>query len=795
MRRLTAATAPAALAAVWLLSLFAPLLSPGRALASRDIPLFHLPLRTAFRWLVELGVPGWNPWLHGGQPVLSNPSYAAFYPPSWLVFLVAPHYALSLLVLLHAGIGLAGAWALARRLGCGRGGAALAAVGYAGCGALLSLLSAFTLFSSMAWFPWVLFFGDAALFDRGPWLRPALWAGFALALQLLNGEPSTVVMSGLGLLALAAARLRPAAVARVAVPCAVGLALAAVQLLPTLGRLADSPRSGGLSAEQATVWSSPPARLVEIAFPRFFGDPARAQEGFYFGWNLHDRDYPYVASLYPGLLLAVLGLAAILKWPVPRRGAWALAALAGAFLALGRHNPLFEAVREAVPVLSVLRFPEKFAVLLVLALLFAGALGWHWLLGEREAGRPQSADFPLALAGVLLATAVTLAALVHQAPRVAAWFIRAHGAPGLSPERQAAGLDFLRAESWMAVATAAAVVGLLALCRWRRPPRRLLEGLAVLLLGLDLWRYGHGLVKTLPASVYAEPPRLAAPLLPAQSRMYVEPLPEGEPELFARVGDPGEALARANIARLEPYSGVLWLIPYALHEDYDLMLTGWARRSLAVLHAERGQPEVARRYLGAWNVGTILERKPAAEWTAELAQDPGAPPSRAVPNPHLLRRYRFVPRAVFHATWEDAVRAARERGWTVAGEEHCVRPGSSPGALGFTVPPRPLSINDQGGLLRLHYRAEEGAFFVAAVTFDTGWRATLDGGTPLEVWPTAAGQMGMALPPGEHRLELEYTDPLVPLGAAVTGAALLGVLFVLVRWERRHPAGSLTEQA
>ncbi len=98
-----------------------PCSSPGRALASRDIPLFHLPLRAAFRRLAAGGPPVWNPWLHGGQPVLSNPNYAAFYPPSWLVFAVPPAYALSLLVLLHAAVAFAGAWLLARRLGAGRG--------------------------------------------------------------------------------------------------------------------------------------------------------------------------------------------------------------------------------------------------------------------------------------------------------------------------------------------------------------------------------------------------------------------------------------------------------------------------------------------------------------------------------------------------------------------------------------------------------------------------------------------------------------------------------------------------
>ena len=127
MRRWTAAIQPALIATVWLLGLFAPVLSPGRALANRDIAIFHLPLRTSFR---ELALPVWNPWLHGGEPILSNPSYAAFYPPSWLAVAAPLPWGLSLLAILHGGIAFAGAWLLARRLGCGRGAAALAGIGF-----------------------------------------------------------------------------------------------------------------------------------------------------------------------------------------------------------------------------------------------------------------------------------------------------------------------------------------------------------------------------------------------------------------------------------------------------------------------------------------------------------------------------------------------------------------------------------------------------------------------------------------------------------------------------------------
>jgi hypothetical protein len=781
------------LAATWLLALFGALLSPGRVLANRDIPQFHLPLRAAFRHLVEAGLPVWNPWLHGGQPVLSNPSYAAFYPPSWLVLVAPPAYALSLLVVLHAAVGFAGAWVLARRLGAGRGAAALAAVGYTGSGALLYLLSAFTLFCSMAWFPWVLVCGDAAL-ERRAWLRYALLCGGALALQLLNGEPVTVLVSGLGLIALAAARLarrpvRPWTSLRVAVPVAVAVMLTAVQLLPTAQRLADSPRAGGLDASLATTWSAPPSRLVELAFPRFFGDPAQPQAGRFFGWNLHDLDFPYVASLYPGLLLTVLGVCALSLWPIPRRGAWALAVLTGAFLALGRHNPLFEALREAVPVLAVVRFPEKFAILAVVSLAFAGALGWQRLMDERGAGRRAVADFPLALGLVLLATALSLAVLLHASPRTGLWYVRSHGGPDLSEATALSGLAYLRGEAWAAVATAAAVAGLFALCRARCPSRRFLTAAALALLAADLWHYGHGFVITLPASLYRDPPFLVDAVQPG-TRLFLSPPQAGQLAVFARTSDPHLAPVRSLLARLEPYSGTLWGIPYAFHEDYDLMLTDWGQRSTAVAISEWESGEAGReltfRFLGAWNVGTLLVRQETADWAAAVARDPQSPGVRPVINPWLLPRFRFVPRVSFHPSWGSALSVARQQQYAVHHHEHCVRPEAAPGDAEYPERPQPLGLRDEGGRVVLRYRAPAKAFFVVASTYDEGWQARVDG-APVRVWATGLGQMGVELPPGEHELVLAFKERLLPLGAAVTLVALVAWGLALV-WLRKGPS-------
>ncbi len=824
--------APALLAAAWLAALFAPLARPDRALANRDVALFHLPLRAAFARLAALGPPVWNPWLNGGQPLLSNPNYAAFYPPSWLVLALPPAYALNWLVIGHAALGFAGAYRLVRRLGGEPAAAALAALAWSGGGAALSLVSALTLFCGMAWLPWTLTWCDAALRPGPPAHRRrcALAGGAALALQALNGEPATVAVTALAVacLALSAAgaalrearagrRAAPAperrsspaaAVARTLAPLAlagvVALGLAAVQILPTWARLAGSARAGGLPAARAAVWSAPPARLAELAWPRFFGDPARLQEGLYFGWHLNDRGYPYVPSIYPGLLLSILGLSALVRSRVPRRGAWAAAALAGAVLALGRHDPLYGALRRVVPGLALLRYPEKFVLLLIAALVFAGALGWQWLAAERRAGRRDAADFPLALALVVLATALALATLFALRPHVAAWLVTAHGAPHPGAGEVARGVAFLRAEGWAAVASAAAVAALFALCRFARLPERALGALAVALLAGDLWHYGHGLVETLPAAAYRLPPPLARTLLArgggrgapggggggiaALDRVYVEPAAEGQPDLVLRSGNPALSIVRTQLARLEPYSGALWGLPYALDEDYDLMLTSWGRLALFVFHAEERSPELADRFLGAWNVGALALRRPAAEWIPE-AQKNGVPrPARLVPNPFVLPRYRFPRRVSFHPSYASALAVARLGGYDFGAAENCVRPAGKPATVAYAAP-AVLALDDRGGRLRLRYRAGAPAFFTFATTYDPGWEAMVDGAAQ-PVYPTAACQLGLELPAGEHALDLRFREPLAGLGGALSLLTLAACAGALARLSRPRRPGS-----
>ena len=160
---------------------------------------------------------------------------------------------------------------------------------------------------------------------------------------------------------------------------------------------------------------------------------------------------------------------------------------------------------------------------------------------------------------------------------------------------------------------------------------------------------------------------------------------------------------------------------------------------------------------------------------------------RVLENTYVLPRYRFVPRTVFHRDLDSALAAARAEGFALMRREHAVRPVGAEEESVYPRLPEPLELTDRGGWLRMRYRSASRAFFVVAATFDPGWEAEVDG-TPVAVFPTAACQIGLELPEGEHVLNLRYRDPLVPVGAGITLATLGGLALTLFRGRRREAA-------
>jgi len=104
------------------------------------------------------GLPLWNPYFGGGQPLAADPLAALFYPPTHLVhFLSLRNYYLVLIMghLVFAGLGML---LLARRaLKLPHLPALVAAVSFMATPRLLSHLGAghITILQTIAWFPWL----------------------------------------------------------------------------------------------------------------------------------------------------------------------------------------------------------------------------------------------------------------------------------------------------------------------------------------------------------------------------------------------------------------------------------------------------------------------------------------------------------------------------------------------------------------------------------------------------------------------------------------------------------------
>ena len=216
-------------------------------------------------------------------------------------------------------------------------------------------------------------------------MSDSLWLGLALGLGLLAGHAQTAFYGGVLLAAYLVFRavqgargkssrithhtsrftsyvLRPLAL--VILPLILGLALAAIQLLPTAELMLQSQRAAGVGYDFAMTNSMWPWRLITFLAPDFFGNPGR---GTYWGFGTYWEDAGYV-GLLPLLLAAGLVFGVIFR---RKRSAkrefgeagqvafWAIGAIVALVLALGQNTPVFPFLFSYVPTFDLFQAPAR----------------------------------------------------------------------------------------------------------------------------------------------------------------------------------------------------------------------------------------------------------------------------------------------------------------------------------------------------------------------------------------------------------------------------------------------------
>lgn len=366
------------------------LFEPGLIMGD-DVLLQNLPTAKLVYEAVDGNrLPFWNPSTMVGYPLYAEGQAGVFYPPTFLINrfvrfassapwplppgptwrlpmaldLFVHHLAFALLVYL-----------LARHLNTSATASFCAAVACAWGGFTISHLVHVNLVRAQVYLPllWLFSLRATGNGDAGS-LRDVAFHGVTLGLLFVAGHHQAALYIGLAwtafvvFLELAHGGSAWRALRRVAFPTALGVVLAAVQLLPTFELWSLSVRAEAASAAERLTWSFTPLSWGSWVLPFVHGSEQATRP--YFGAGLFHELTSYIGVLPLFVIFLVR----------PWRGADAITrfllgfALVGLALAAGPTNPLYAV--HLVPPFSFFRNPCRFVlwVELALALIAARAL-------------------------------------------------------------------------------------------------------------------------------------------------------------------------------------------------------------------------------------------------------------------------------------------------------------------------------------------------------------------------------------------------------------------------------------
>lgn len=345
-----------------------------------DLEAYYLPTRAFFNQALHNGDNFlWWPniqtgfYLHGeGQTAMTHPLHLLLH---WALPLTAAY---NLELLLTYPLGLWGAYLFLRRLELDKVSALFGAFGFAFGAYNLLHLAHLNVTPIVAHLPWLLLCLDTAL--SAPSRGRAIQAGVGLALltgsQLLNGHPQFVYLTGLIELSYLIVKRpgwahwsRPGLFVGAKL---VGLALAGVQLAPSLALLTHTDRAT-MTWQYIAKYSIHPEYLFQLVSPYIFR-----------------RSYDYVEfheySIYLGAVGLLLNLWLIRRWFELNRTArliclWGwLTAGFGLWLALGKYGYLLQYWLK-LPLMDLFRTPARHALLFQFGLTVTAALGLADLIG------------------------------------------------------------------------------------------------------------------------------------------------------------------------------------------------------------------------------------------------------------------------------------------------------------------------------------------------------------------------------------------------------------------------------
>jgi hypothetical protein len=337
-------------------------------------------------------IPLWNPYIFSGMPFWAHFESTIFYPLGILFWVMAPEKAYGYTMFLHLVLSGMAMYLLARSFHFTLFGAFVASTVYLLNGFVMATLYDGQMFriQSYLWIPVILFFLNRALrLKRSPFLHISL-AGLFWGIQILAGAPQdafytflAAMIFWLACLVFSHERRKdiPFGLGSVFLFFAIGLGVAAVQVVPAAEFVSVSVRAALDRYELMTLGSYPPEGLITALLPHFFGN--YTQGSFWVSgtpWSIP------LYNLYVGVFSMVALLFLFFRRPEDKAIIVFSASLAlfALVLALGKHTPLYKIV-VLIPGFGSLRAPSKILVLWAFAFSLLAGKGMDGLVHESKA--------------------------------------------------------------------------------------------------------------------------------------------------------------------------------------------------------------------------------------------------------------------------------------------------------------------------------------------------------------------------------------------------------------------------
>jgi hypothetical protein len=440
-----------------------PLLVEGREYFVSDHTYFFEPFARFIReaWLAQRP-PLWNPYIYCGSPQLANPSPGMFYFPNFLFVAFSYSTALALIQFFHQLVAFAGSYLFSRMLRFSVASSAFVGLTIALSGYFFSLPANYTLPATFAWGV-VALYSLASVAQRLNWLAYVVLSIFAVHWMLMAGRPEIYVPffvmfaflillmvlklfklpseelpygdlgsdlnSDLNSAGKISGRIKIAFWQSLAI--GLGILMSMAMLLPVYEWSKLSPRASGLDLNQVFNWSCNWYDYLCLAFSQPLGD--LQQPHTLFGGAVASRDgyYPFLPSAYIGPIVVTLVFFGLADKTFKYRFYALGAAVVAVLLSLGKHGPVSALLLKALPFLSILRYPVKLLIFVILFLAILAGRGLHSL----EEGQRNKVAIILSLSFWSLAAAIATTFSfapdwVHSVlPRFTSAFYKALGHP------------------------------------------------------------------------------------------------------------------------------------------------------------------------------------------------------------------------------------------------------------------------------------------------------------------------------------------------------------------------------